>query len=909
MAVEITVTVLIAKLQDLLAQKEISYPRLRSQATWSIAKLQWLQTLLTEVENKRESSAQKELFVELLRNLYAAEGNIESFFLRSSLRSPSLTVIKMNPFAFFGSAWSQILLSSEMEKLTSNLTKFSSQYSECRPDHPGRNKDARDHQIRPALGDQSHHPRRWKRMASFAEEPDDDVLKDQEQELAEVILGSHSFPFVVSVVGGRGSGKTTLMRRVCNRVDIKRQFENCLAWVHVSNDYEERDLLKGILTQFRVSKKEERLAIELLRERVRKVLVQKKYLIVLDDVQSPDVWEDLRFAFPHSSNGSRIVLTTRDANVAHHFDPWMSFSLQLRRLTDEESWTLFLKKVQRGEDSLISSGLLSLKGEILSKCGGVPLTIVMLGGMFFTKQLNYQVWSRLIGHGSFDEDPSDSMNIVAVGYEDLPSALKPCLLYLGLFPRSYEIPVRRLFRLWLAEGLATPTAGQHISPEDLVETYFEELVNRNMIEVEKWRLDGSPKKCCMPGALYDTLSQDAMAKGFFHVHRNLDYKKEPQFNVQRIAEYLDIKSYPSSDPYIQHLRSYISFNTRKGDTPADEVDKLLNKIVAKRGFGLLTVLDLENIYKPFLSEALGKLLRLKYLGLRWTFLDSVPQSVGKLPCLETLDVKHTNITTLPVSIWHAKKLRHLYMNNIHFDMCAKMSPCIDSLAHLQTLWGLLIGKNNSAINWLQRLISIRKLGLTCHSSTLGTITDWITKLMDLESLRLRSINGFYEPSELNVKTLKGHKKLNDLYLLGRLRRNVNMRELLPANLRVLTLSVSQLEEDPMPILGELPHLHILRLFAHSYLGKGMKCLPATFPELRVLKLWMLEELEEWDMGHKSMPVLQVLEIRRCRKMRPPVGLQQRYLEELTLTNMPEDFVADIKAIVSKDVFVKVHNCE
>ena len=84
------------------------------------------------------------------------------------------------------------------------------------------------------------------------------------------------------------------------------------------------------------------------------------------------------------------------------------------------------------------------------------------------------------------------------------------------------------------------------------------------------------------------------------------------------------------------------------------------------------MLDLEGVYRPQLKEeTLGKLFLLIYLGLRWTFLDSLPNSVGALQHLDTLDVKHTNITTLPSSIWKAKNLRHLYMNQVHLDLSTK----------------------------------------------------------------------------------------------------------------------------------------------------------------------------------------------------------------------------------------------
>lgn len=241
----------------------------------------------------------------------------------------------------------------------------------------------------------------------------------------------------------------------------------------------------------------------------------------------------------------------------------------------------------------------------------------------------------------------------------------------------------------------TPLPEQNMATEDLAEKYFKELINRGLIEVARLRSDGSPKTCHMPGILWDFFFPKAVDSRHFHAHNTTDYTsaKPPKFNVWGLAEYVGSKSYPSFDPYIQYLRSYVSFNTRKRDLPALEIGMFLNTIVTKRGFGLLRVLDLEGAYKPMLPEILRKFLHLKYLGLRWAFLDSLPKSIGNLPYLETLDVEHTNIITLPSSIWKAKNLRHLYLNKIHFDMSFQR-PSDGSLTNLRTLWGLYIGNKN-----------------------------------------------------------------------------------------------------------------------------------------------------------------------------------------------------------------------
>jgi NB-ARC domain len=42
-----------------------------------------------------------------------------------------------------------------------------------------------------------------------------------------------------------------------------------------------------------------------------KSLKEKKYLVVLDDVWSTDLWSELQMALPEDNNGSRVLITTR----------------------------------------------------------------------------------------------------------------------------------------------------------------------------------------------------------------------------------------------------------------------------------------------------------------------------------------------------------------------------------------------------------------------------------------------------------------------------------------------------------------------------------------------------------------------------------------------------------------------
>ena len=80
----------------------------------------------------------------------------------------------------------------------------------------------------------------------------------------------------------------------------------------------------------------------------------------------------------------------------------------------------------------------------------------------------------------------------------------------------------------------------------------------------------------------------------------------------------------------------------------------------------------------------------------------------------------------------------------------------------------------------------------------------------------------------------------------------------------------------MQSLDKLPNLKSLKLFAKSYLGNSMLCSLGGFPQLRVLKLWKLDQLGEWSVEKGALPALRDLEIRYCERLPMlPAELQHR----------------------------------
>ncbi|KAM3249933.1 hypothetical protein P3L10_011703 [Capsicum annuum] len=179
--------------------------------------------------------------------------------------------------------------------------------------------------------------------------------------------------------------------------------------------------------------------------------MQKRYLIVLDDIWDGMAWDVLRLSFPNVGNGSRIVVTTRlekvGEHVMHHIDPYT-----LPFLPPDESRKLLHKKVFQQEGC--PPELQHLSREIAERCKGLPLVIGLVAGIIKRNKMEASWWNEVKNSllSYLGESEGYSLLTMQLSYDNLPDYVKPCLLYMGMFPEDEGIPVTKLISLWIAEG-------------------------------------------------------------------------------------------------------------------------------------------------------------------------------------------------------------------------------------------------------------------------------------------------------------------------------------------------------------------------------------------------------------------------------------------------------------------------
>ncbi|KAG5027290.1 hypothetical protein AAZX31_08G308000 [Glycine max] len=543
---------------------------------------------------------------------------------------------------------------------------------------------------------------------------------------------------VVSVVGMGGSGKTTLAKKVFDKVQT--HFTRHV-WITVSQSYTIEGLLlkflEALLKFLEVEKgKDPSQSVystmdkaSLIHE-VRNHLSCNIYVVVFDDVWNENFWEEMKFALVDVENGSRIIITTRHREVA---ESCRTSSLdqvhELQPLTDDKSFELFCKMAFGSElDGHCPNNLKGISTEIVKKCEGLPLAIVATGGLLSRKSRDAREWQRFSENLSSELGKHPKLSpvtkILGLSYYDLPYHLKPCFLYFGIYPEDYEVECGRLILQWVAEGFVkSDEASQTL--EEVAEKYLNELIQRSLVQVSSFTKCGKIKRCRVHDVVREMIREKNQDLSFCH-----SASERGNLSKSGMIRHLTIAASGSNNS----TGSVESSNIRSLHVFSDEElsESLVKSMPTK--YMLLRVLQFECApmydYVPPI-ESLGDLSFLRYLSFRCSNIVHLPKLIGELHNLETLDLRQTRVCMMPREIYKLKKLRHL-LNKYGF----LMDSGIGDLTSLQTLRGVDISYNTEeVVKGLEKLTQLRVLGLTQVKSRFKSfLCSLINKMQHLEKL-------------------------------------------------------------------------------------------------------------------------------------------------------------------------------
>ncbi|AES70484.1 disease resistance protein (CC-NBS-LRR class) family protein [Medicago truncatula] len=724
-----------------------------------------------------------------------------------------------------------------------------------------------------------HDPRK---AALYVEEAEVVGFEAPRKRLIDWMVQGRKERTVVFVVGMGGQGKTTLAKKVFDSKDIIGHFD-CRVWITVSQSYNAegllRDMLLKICKQKGVKSPEgiSQMNRESLTNEVRNYLQESKYIVVFDDVWNELFWDDVESAAIDSKNGSKILITTRNMDVAVSCKKSSFIEvLELQTLTPEQSLELFNKKAFKFDnDGCFQKEVIGIANEIVKKCNGLPLAIVAIGGLLSTREKKVSEWKSFRDNLNLELKTDIHLigikEILALSYDDLPYYLKSCLLYFGVYPEDYEVKSKRVTRKWIAEGFVKEEKGKTM--EEVAEGYLTELIHRSLVQVSSLRIDGKAKGCRVHDLIRDMILQKNEDFNFCkHI------SDDGQISLSGIVRRLSITTIDNAfwecidQPH--HVRSLFCFGNNESFT---------TEIPTK--YKLLKVLDLEDYFMGDFPDNLGNFIHLKYLSIMIAS-EEVPKSIGMLQNLETLDISGQQCAIeLPKEISKLRKLKHLIG---HALSLIQLKDGIGEMKSLQTLRTVYFNMDGAAevIKGLGKLKQMKDLVLLDFREEYESIlSSSINEMLHLEKLKVDNIP---DDNFICLNLISPPPMLQKLILRGKIKEFPEwMLDL--QNLTVLRLVWPHSVKDPLHSLKSLQHLLSLFLELGKYEGLKLHFQDGWFQKLKELEVSDCIELREIIIDKGSMPSLKKFTI-HMNLRNTPTGIQHlKNLEELSIVGVEEEF--------------------
>ncbi|XP_047943126.1 putative late blight resistance protein homolog R1A-10 [Salvia hispanica] len=677
---------------------------------------------------------------------------------------------------------------------------------------------------------------------------------------------------IIPITGMGGIGKTTLARSLFENALVKEHFK-IRAWTTISQTFNVRETLREVLFQASGDSSSD-MSEEELGKKLYKFLFGRRYLVIMDDMWSVEVWEKIKFFFPNNENGSRIIVTTRLSNLSSSLNE--SYRVNMQFLDKGSSWRLFCKIVFEKESC--PPELENIGKNIVVQCKGLPLSIVTIGGLLAKSKRAIEYWKHVeqnLNSIVINKNDEFCLKILRMSYIYLPNYLKPCFLYMGFFEEDRRIRVSMLKMLWVCEGFLKPRNGKSL--EIIAQEYFKELVDRNLILIDRLGFTGNIKYCKIHDLLRDLCLKEVEKERFYHVIRDDPLHITCERRVVLKTEVLLINKVLGS---LSHARSIIC----DYDENSQSEVRLPHNLRLLRTFKAYDDSDYRSLmYSFFLNgsyflDNVFELVNSRYLAVSVHVESKFPTSVDLLWNLHTLIICCRDIV-VPIGIWKLHQLQHLEFASRNLNLPDPPSGDNDIVVmeNLHTLKGVKNWVLNEEV--VKRIPNVKKLHLKYNE--------------------VKQIEG-----ENCVSYLHCFSKLESFFCDGFGSHEYLQGIRLPHSLKKLSIDASfPLElEDIMPKIGSLPLLKkfVLR---HGFFKTGKwETIEGQFTSLKFLRLEHCKGLEDWIVSHSShFPLLQNLVLHGFRQLKEiPAEIGEiATLKSISLDSCSESAVMSTKLIVEE----------
>ncbi|KAK8559859.1 hypothetical protein V6N13_016592 [Hibiscus sabdariffa] len=259
---------------------------------------------------------------------------------------------------------------------------------------------------------------------------------------------------MIGVWGMGGVGKTTIMKHIHNDLLKEVRFDKVI-WITISKEFNVIKLQDNIASVLNskeglagVEDKVKRAAI--LSEMLKKT---GKYVLILDDVWDKFSLEEVGIPELSSSNGCKMVLTTRSKQVCNRMG---CKDIPVALLSEEEALILFLNKV--GPNIVHSETLMPTLRLVVNECARLPLMVVVVAGTLKGED-DPRTWKIALKElkdriGMVEGAEAEVIERLKFSFDHLKDEkVKRCFLYCALYPEDCEIKKDELINVgWMRDS-------------------------------------------------------------------------------------------------------------------------------------------------------------------------------------------------------------------------------------------------------------------------------------------------------------------------------------------------------------------------------------------------------------------------------------------------------------------------
>uniref|UniRef100_A0A0E0AD05 NB-ARC domain-containing protein n=1 Tax=Oryza glumipatula TaxID=40148 RepID=A0A0E0AD05_9ORYZ len=691
---------------------------------------------------------------------------------------------------------------------------------------------------------------------------------------------------VLPIVGIGGVGKTALAQSVYNHQRVVDSFQ-VRAWACVSDTLDVRRVIADLIDSIDGGQETPKFhrvpSLDATQRTLLRKIEGKRFLIVLDDVWVSSHWEKLCGPFSAGMSGSMVLVTTRQRKIAKAMGTFDS--LTLHGLHDNEFWAFFLQCTNITEDH----SLARIGRKIALKLYGNPLAAKTMG-RFLSENHEEEHWCKFLNRNIWElkQEPDDVMPVLLLSYQHLPLSLQRCFTYCAIFPRGYKFTEQELIFAWMAQGLV-PTPGEDQTLEDVGKEYLNELLSCSFFHIIE------SGHYMIPGLLHD-LAQ-LVAEGEFqatngkfpisveacHLYiSHSDHARDMGLCHPLDCSGIQMKRRIQKNSWagllhLKNLRTIMFSASSSIWSPGSEV-----VFVQSNWPSTIRLLSLPCTFRKEQLAAVSSFIHLRYLDLRWSRLEELPEAVCKLYLLQVLNIKHCPcLLHLPPRIANLLNFEHLIADEGKHLLTGV--PCVGNMTSLLLLDKFCVRKTRGFdIGQLKRLRNLRGLLKVQNLENVdGNEEAAKARLSDkrhLTELWLSWSAGscVQEPSEQYhvLEGLAPHSNVSCLHITGY--RGSTTPSWLASNLSLSSLEYLYLdycsELEILPPLGLLPHLrklhivnmHALRRIGSEFYSSGQV---VGFPCLEGLFIKTMPELEDWNVDDSNVfPSLTSLTVEDCPKL-------------------------------------------